>query len=296
MQDGSAKIERAERRILIADTTADVDRITRRIAFSRAVGPLIPEGELDGDVLGRLRQGTYRVGIYELKGRTDHDSLVSELAERVRGRTSLDAPDLELSVVRGDRDYFALTKPSLMNQGWARRRPRKRAFFHPAAIFPKLARALVNLSRVDSGEVLLDPFCGTGSLLIEAREVGANPVGVDLDRRMVSGSRANMLWLHQDWLGILRADSAISPLRRVDAIATDVPYGRASSTAGAETEHILDRLIRSSSSMLGHGSRLVVMHPKDVEVQGGLDLDLEEEHHLYIHRKLTRTISVLRRV
>ena len=55
-----------------------------------------------------------------------------------------------------------------MRQDWVIRRPRARPFFHPAAIFPKLSRALVNLSRVGAGEVFLDPFCGTGSLLLEA--------------------------------------------------------------------------------------------------------------------------------
>jgi tRNA G10 N-methylase Trm11 len=38
------------------------------------------------------------------------------------------------------------------------------------------------------------------------------------------------------------------------------------------------------------------MHPDTVVVKSRDDFEVEEEHHLYIHRKLTRTISVLRRV
>jgi tRNA (guanine10-N2)-dimethyltransferase len=203
---------------------------------------------------------------------------------------------LEVTVVRGVKDYFAITKPSSMSQDWVTRRPRRRAFFHPAAIFPKLSRALVNLSRVKRGEVFLDPFCGTGSLLLEAYEVGAVPLGSDIDSKMVRGASRNMAGFDQSWLGVVRADAGQIPLGTVDAISTDVPYGRASSTSGSDTRHIMDTLVANASSLLRGGHRLVLMHPRSVQVEGGSALELEEEHQLYIHRKLTRTISVLRRV
>jgi tRNA G10 N-methylase Trm11 len=85
-------------------------------------------------------------------------------------------------------------------------------------------------------------------------------------------------------------------VRTADAISTDVPYGRASSTSGSDTRQIIDALLVNSSSILRSGHRLVLMHPKSVGVEGGSAFELEEEHQLYIHRKLTRTISVLRRV
>jgi tRNA (guanine10-N2)-dimethyltransferase len=296
MQDDSAVVRVAEPRVLTASAMADPDLISRRVAFSRRVGALVPDGAFGAEQLRLLRSGTYRVSVFDLRGKTDYGSVVSEVAEKVGGSVSLENPDIEVTVVRGYKDYFALTRPSSMSQGWATRRPRKRAFFHPAAIFPKLSRALVNLSRVRSGEVLLDPFCGTGSLLLEAYEIGAVPVGSDIDARMVRGARRNMAGFHQDWLGLVRADAGATPLRKADAISTDVPYGRASSTSGSDTRHIIDALLASSSSMLRRGHRLVLMHPRSVQVEGAGGFELEEEHQLYIHRKLTRTISVLRRV
>jgi len=214
----------------------------------------------------------------------------------VGGRVSLENPDIEVTVVRGDRDYLALTRPSLMNQSWVARRPRKRPFFHPAAIFPKLSRALVNLSRVRSGEIFLDPFCGTGSLLLEAYEIGAVPVGTDIDAKMVRGAHRNMAAFRQGWLGLVRADARSAPLRSADAMATDVPYGRASTTSGSDTRQIIDSLLANASIILRSGHRLVLMHPRSEKVEGDGEFDLQEEHQLYIHRKLTRTISVLRRV
>jgi hypothetical protein len=38
------------------------------------------------------------------------------------------------------------------------------------------------------------------------------------------------------------------------------------------------------------------MHPKDVPVREHRGYELAEEHHIHVHRTLTRTISVLRRV
>ena len=297
MRDPSAEVEAAEGRVLIASSEQDPDSIAGRIAFSKRVGSVVADGRLDRDQLRSLREGTYRVNVFELgEKKADSWELVSVLADEIDGKVSLKGPDQEVTVVRGARDYLALTRPSLMRQDWVVRRPRARPFFHPAAIFPKLSRALVNLSRVDLGEVFLDPFCGTGSLLLEAYELGAAPLGADRDQRMVRGALRNMASFGHEWLGVVRADIARSPVAAVDAVATDIPYGRASSTSGSNTGEIMEKLLRSAAGMLGEGRRLVVMHPDTVGVDCRGDFEIEEEHHLYIHSKLTRTISVLRRV
>ena len=296
MEDDSARFRMGEPRILLASTDAGPVPISSRVAFCRRVGNLVPDGDFGEEELRILRRGTYRLRTFNLQESADGDSLVSEIADRIGGKVSLENPSVELTIVRGQRDYLAMTSPGLMNQSWATRRPRKRKFFHPAAIFPKLSRALVNLTRVRAGETLLDPFCGTGSLLLEACEVGVVPIGLDIDRRMVRGALRNMLGFDQRWLGLARADVSSTPLRTVDAISTDVPYGRASSTSGSDTRHIIEALLVSSLRLLSTGRRLVLMHPRSVEVQDHAGFQLEEEHHLYIHRNLTRTISVFRRV
>ena len=295
MEDGAAVLRMDEPRILVASTTANADSISRRIAFSRRVGSFVPDGAFSSEHLDLIRRGSYRVRVFALDSRPHTEDVISEVAARVGGRVSLEKPDVEVTVVRGKKDYIAITRPQEMTQDWAQRRPRRRPFFHPAAIFPKLSRALVNLTRVRRGETIIDPFCGTGSLLLEAYEAGATPVGLDIDGRMVRGARSNMASFGQSWLGLIKADAGRAPLRTVDAICTDVPYGRASSTSGSNTRTIIDDLVVTSSHLLPAEHRLVLMHPKSVTVTSGDGLLLEEQHHLYIHRNLTRTISVLRR-
>ena len=87
----------------------------------------------------------------------------------------------------------------------------------------RLARALVNLV-APPAETILDPFCGTGSILLEAEAVGLNAFGVDRNTRMVGMSRGNLA--HFGYPVRVETGEALACLRSVDAIITDLPYGR----------------------------------------------------------------------
>jgi SAM-dependent methyltransferase len=58
---------------------------------------------------------------------------------------------------------------------------------------PKLAQMLINLAGVTRGSALYDPFCGTGTVLIEAGLLGYTVLGSDLDPRMVAAAEANLV-------------------------------------------------------------------------------------------------------
>ncbi len=61
---------------------------------------------------------------------------------------------------------------------------------------PKLARLMVNLAtQGKSGLTLGDPFCGTGTVLMEAVMIGANVVGGDTSPDAVKGSVSNLGWV-----------------------------------------------------------------------------------------------------
>lgn len=60
---------------------------------------------------------------------------------------------------------------------------------------PKLAKIMINLSGAKKDESLLDPFCGTGTVLIEAAALGyKNLLGSDLDSKAVEETKENMEW------------------------------------------------------------------------------------------------------
>ncbi|MBU0540335.1 hypothetical protein KKD88_01595, partial [Patescibacteria group bacterium] len=61
---------------------------------------------------------------------------------------------------------------------------------------PKLARMMVNLAQVPSAGSLLDPFCGSGTVLMEAALASdAFITGSDIDPRQTEASKTNIEWL-----------------------------------------------------------------------------------------------------
>jgi len=70
---------------------------------------------------------------------------------------------------------------------------------------PRLARMMVNLSSCIPGKVLLDPFCGVGTILQEALLEKAMVVGMDVNPWCVKAATENLEWLTQEY-GLADAD------------------------------------------------------------------------------------------
>jgi len=63
---------------------------------------------------------------------------------------------------------------------------------------PKLARMMINLSDADLDGTLLDPFCGSGTIINEAALIGyKNIIGSDISEKAVEDSRKNFEWLKE---------------------------------------------------------------------------------------------------
>lgn len=95
------------------------------------------------------------------------------------------------------------------------------------SISPRLAKILVNLSEVKSGEKIADVFCGIGVVLIEALKQEIKVVGVDRDGKAISGAGENLKWfgfptenykLHND-------DSSKIKIENVSGVASEPDFG-----------------------------------------------------------------------
>ena len=62
---------------------------------------------------------------------------------------------------------------------------------------PKLARMMVNFTALRDG-VIWDPFCGSGTILMEAGILGFNLLGSDISDLAVDATTKNILWLNRD--------------------------------------------------------------------------------------------------
>ncbi len=201
-------------------------------------------------------------------------------------------------VLTDDKFIFGLKISEVSPKPFSLRRPRKKPFFHPSTMPPKLARCMVNLAKPREGELVIDPFCGTASILIEAGLIGCHVLGLDVKRRMVKGSLRNLLHYGIKPEGMIMADALRSPTIKADCIVTDPPYGRSATTLGRETRQIITNSISTLQDHLAKGQRICIAAPKSVktgEIGEELGLNHVESHFVYVHRSLTREIAVFQR-
>ncbi|MBS3117402.1 methyltransferase domain-containing protein [Candidatus Woesearchaeota archaeon] len=75
------------------------------------------------------------------------------------------------------------------------KRDKKPYFDNKKVISIRLAKMLLNYAMLKKGDIFLDPFCGTGTILQEAALLGVRGVGVDKDAKTLEGARKNISWL-----------------------------------------------------------------------------------------------------
>jgi tRNA (guanine10-N2)-methyltransferase len=113
----------------------------------------------------------------------------------------------------------------------------RRAFLGPTSLEPLLALSMCNMAGIRSGSVVLDPFVGTGSVLVAAARIGGVTFGVDVDYRVLCmGKMGRTVATNFEQYGLplpelVRGDMAELCLRRsalanlFDAVVCDPPYG-----------------------------------------------------------------------
>jgi tRNA (guanine10-N2)-methyltransferase len=113
----------------------------------------------------------------------------------------------------------------------------RRKMLGPTSTNAELSFVMANMAHIGPGSIVLDPFCGTGSILVSCAAKGAVVVGADLDMQVLRGkaqtkSAAMDVNFAQYGLprpaGVLRADILRASFRKrpwVDAVVCDPPYG-----------------------------------------------------------------------
>jgi len=225
----------------------------------------------------------------------DVGSVVKDLVPRLKVR--LQDPDLTFACILHENAFIlglsGYWKPSGLI---APRRPRKRPVFHPSTMPPKIARCMVNLARATPGKNFADPFSGVGGIIIEAAVIGCRVLGIDASLRMLRGARRNINYFGLRAEGFLNADARYLPLQSLDAIATDPPYGRGSSTMGAKVATLVKEFLAGAKSYLKKGAHLCISAPVEVEVESyarDAGFAFKEKHLVRVHRSLTRQFVVL---
>jgi tRNA G10 N-methylase Trm11 len=155
-------------------------------------------------------------------------------------------------------------------------KPNQRKIF---AMPPRLARIMVNLASCTSGKLLLDPFCGVGTILQEALLAKAQVVGVDINPWCVTAAGENLEWLKREYTlkeadyRVLQGDARRlreKIAQEVDCIATEPDLGpalRHVSTASyaakiiGKLEPLYYSFLEEAYRLLKRDGRLVIVSP-----------------------------------
>lgn len=305
--DVSFSIEETEDRFVLlkASNLNHVDKILERAAYTISaclhLGTIKPnsinksaEIVFSSDMMDGKE--TFRVDCYDLAGSSSSVTVESKIAALIkkadpRMRVSMQNPDAILVAVdRGHSISIGYSLALKAQQEWEKRRPKMRPFFYTAALFPKFSRALVNLSRIKSGEFFLDPFCGSGSIVIEASLMGFDAVGIDFFQNMCRGALENLKALAPPYSSIIQGDARTLPLCKVGGTATDIPYGRTAPITASSQRELLKDFLRSASEVLEKGRYAIVVHPSSLNIQAE-GFTLVNNHKIRVHRSLTRVVS-----
>jgi tRNA (guanine10-N2)-dimethyltransferase len=302
---GHASVVSEEPGVLVMDTDADPALLSDRLALCHCISEHLFSGDPEGlvamasglDVQGPIRVHSTR--IERSHPEVDLEGVNRSVGEVIGRRAGVDIHDpvSEVRVILSTGASVGRLLSRVDRSAYERRKVRYLPFNHPISIHPKFARALVNVTGVGGGGRLLDPFCGTGAIVMEAALCGCLSVGADISERMIEGARENLRTMNlQAELHRCDVGDIAQTIGQVDAIATDPPYGRSTSTGGESLRALLGRALSASAEVLDRGSRLaIVLHEPEL-VEPVEDFEIIESHSLWVHRSLTRNFCVLRRL
>ncbi len=181
------------------------------------------------------------------------------------------------------------------------REPQKKPAFHPTALKPKQARLLVNLSA--EKKQILDPFCGTGSIVLESAILRIPAIGMDIDYKATQKAKKNLIHFSEKyslkqgkhWQILIGDSTKLSRIfsKKIGSIVTDPPYGKSSTLAGKEIKNLYESFLEEAHKIVKKNHKIIFIRPKTLK----LDLskyNVINEFDWYVHKSLTRVITEIK--
>ncbi|NDB32151.1 MAG: methyltransferase domain-containing protein [Nitrososphaeria archaeon] len=287
MYDRFAKIKTISNLVLIQSVTP-WEKIARRATFVKTAGQLLRKmsnvffDENNYSLLfgaktfmcKAINLSEKEVNIPDIER-----SLGSMVSTFCNAKVSLDEPDVIIYMIFTDEENFF----GFSTKFEPVKRPEKITKFHHELDW-KLTRAMINLARINDDEIVCDPFCGTGSTLLEAQSMGINAIGIDFDEKMCKISKDN-LKANKFSAEIYNQTYEYMDQIKFDGIVTDLPYGTASKVSEPPK-----KIMKKFISKIPRKAKFAIMCKKGLE--DDIKLNLTKKYEIYRHKSLTRMILV----
>ena len=289
MYDRFAKIKVISNLVIIQSKT-NWKKISERATFVKTSGQILRKmsglflDEENFQVLKNTKSFVCRVvnlSANQLNTLELEKSMGDMISKFTHAKVNLKNPDITVYLIFTNKEnFFGFAEKNVIMK-----RPKKSKKY-PHELDWKLTRVMINLIGLKKGQTLCDPFCGTGTTLLESESMGINSIGIDFDEKMCEMSKEN-LKLNNYKSKILKSDfeELIKISNDFNGIVTDLPYGR-SSKLSEKPEEILKRFI----SIIPKGKKIAIMYKKELDPK--MKLKGLKKYHIYRHKSLTRTILI----
>ncbi len=247
----------------------------------------------------KIPAGTFYVRVIGA-GKSESEIMESEVGKNIgaTGRVSFKNPDFRIRAVLIDKWYLCMVVYERNKKSFEERRAPMRPFFSPVSLHPKYARYLVNTSGTKEGNTVLDPFCGTGGILIEAAMLGRKIIGNDSSLNMVMGTKLNFKYFKIEDYTVYNKDiSELNLEFPVDAIVTDMPYGRSSGIDNHDIIELYKESFKKFYELLKseHMCSIIINNVEFLEYSKNY-FTVENIVPVYQHKSLIRQFVVIKRI
>ncbi|HMF33332.1 MAG TPA: hypothetical protein VKK79_18040 [Candidatus Lokiarchaeia archaeon] len=242
------------------------------------------------------------------------------LYQKWKGPVKLKMPEVQFQIVLGKTPsgdgvmalgILQFKQPLEVKRRISRTLAGRRPIFHIGTMNNPIARFASNVAETPSGGILLDAFCGSGGILIEAALDGCYTIGIDVDYYFIRGVRLNMRYYAPDQhLGEIRASALALPIRSdlqtlgnsIRGVSSDLPYGRSTSRRGISVAAIWDGFLQELAVLIPPGTKCCLILPDTSEVREHLPIFAKnanfrtiETLKQYMHDSLTRVFLLIER-
>ena len=207
-----------------------------------------------------FRVTSKRRGIHEFSSMELQKIAGQALVDKYHKKVSLKEFDTEILIDTYGNECLVgvcLTKESLHKRY-------ERVFDHPTALKHPLAYAILKLANVKNGFSLLDPFCGSGTIPIEAALNFNGRIKIfasDISKEFVKGAKANAKKAVKSSIDFKIADAAqldkFYSKEFFDAIITNPPYGARMRIKNLK--QLYKNFLESAASVLKQHGKIVVI-------------------------------------
>jgi tRNA (guanine10-N2)-dimethyltransferase len=298
----------------VESKTSPIEFLLGRAALAKEGGVILVDSNHIDEVIESLSATTIRTHLsksqsfavrtlcvdskYDISSRKQLEtSLGAFIVKETGARVDLSNPDVTILVIlKPERILVCRSASSQLRKDLRLREPGRKPFFHPSMMNSTLARVMCNLSHIMPGDIVLDPFCGGGGILCEAALLGARVVGSDVNWRLLNGAITNLDEITNDY-ALVQADTKNLPFSLCDALVTDPPYGRASSTRGSQSSKLVQAVLARIPDVLSRsGTHTCICGSSSMNLpQMVLDAGFSIQNHISIrvHSGLVRDIVTI---